>query len=71
MIGDSADGILDMRLDADPKAAFDHIDHDLILAKIGSFPGREMIRGWLKVAIQLGLASPIRASSRLEVILCR
>jgi RNA-directed DNA polymerase len=34
-------------LDADLKAAFDWIDHDFILAKIGLFPGREMIRGWL------------------------
>jgi RNA-directed DNA polymerase len=38
-------------LDADLKAAFDHIDHDFILAEIGLFPGREMIRGWLKSGV--------------------
>lgn len=38
-------------LDADLKAAFDHIGHDFILAEIGSFPGREMIRGWLKSGV--------------------
>jgi RNA-directed DNA polymerase len=38
-------------LDADLKAAFDHIDHDFILAQIGLFPGREMIRRWLKSGV--------------------
>ena len=38
-------------LDADLKAAFDHIDHDFILDKVGSFPGREMIRRWLKSGV--------------------
>jgi RNA-directed DNA polymerase len=38
-------------MDADLKAAFDHIGHDFILAEIGSFPGREMIRGWLKSGV--------------------
>jgi RNA-directed DNA polymerase len=33
-------------LDADLAAAFDKIDHDRLLAAIGSFPAREMIRGW-------------------------
>jgi RNA-directed DNA polymerase len=46
-------------LDADLKAAFDHIDHDFILAKMGSFPGREMIRGWLKSGVvEKGRYSP-------------
>ncbi len=46
-------------LDADLKAAFDHIDHDFILAEIGLFPGREMIRGWLKSGVvEKGRYSP-------------
>ena len=31
-------------LDADLAAAFDHIDHDHLLASLGSFPAREVIR---------------------------
>jgi RNA-directed DNA polymerase len=38
-------------LDADLSAAFDRIDHSHLLAKIGTFPGREMIRGWLKAGV--------------------
>lgn len=38
-------------LDADLTAAFDNIDHSHLLAKIGSFPGREMIRRWLKAGV--------------------
>src|ERR1017187_415363 len=38
-------------LDADLSAAFDRIDHGHILAAIGSFPGREMIRDWLKAGV--------------------
>jgi len=38
-------------LDADLTAAFDKIDHDHLLAKLGSFPGKEMIRGWLKAGV--------------------
>ena len=38
-------------LDADLTAAFDRIDHDHLLAKLGSFPGRDMIRGWLKAGV--------------------
>src|SRR6266508_2078900 len=34
-------------LDADLAAAFDRIDHDHLLAAIGSFPARDMISGWL------------------------
>jgi RNA-directed DNA polymerase len=46
-------------LDADLKAAFDHINHDFILAEMGSFPGREMIRGWLKSGVaEKGRYSP-------------
>jgi RNA-directed DNA polymerase len=33
-------------LDADLASAFDRIDHDWLLAAIGPFPAREMIRGW-------------------------
>jgi len=35
-------------LDADIKAAFDNICHDFILQRLGSVPGRGLIRKWLK-----------------------
>jgi len=35
-------------LDADIKGAFDNIDHDYLMQAIGEFPGRELIRQWLK-----------------------
>jgi RNA-directed DNA polymerase len=38
-------------LDADLSAAFDRIDHDRLLAAIGSFPGRGMIRDWLRAGV--------------------
>jgi RNA-directed DNA polymerase len=38
-------------LDADLKAAFDHIDHDHLLALLGTFPGRGMIAGWLQAGV--------------------
>jgi RNA-directed DNA polymerase len=38
-------------LDADLSAAFDKIDHDHLLSTIGSFPGRETIREWLKAGV--------------------
>ena len=38
-------------LDADLTAAFDKIDHDHLLAKLGSFPGKGMIRGWLRAGV--------------------
>ena len=38
-------------LDADLHGAFDHIDHDFVLGLIGSFPGRGMIRAWLKAGV--------------------
>ncbi len=38
-------------LDADLKAAFDHIDHRFVLDQIGSFPARGMVRGWLKAGV--------------------
>ena len=46
-------------LDADLAAAFDRIDHDHLLASLGSFPAREMIRGWLKAGVfEPGKGSP-------------
>ena len=35
-------------LDADIKGAFDHIAHDALLNAIGAFPGRALIKQWLK-----------------------
>jgi RNA-directed DNA polymerase len=38
-------------LDADLAAAFDRIDHNHLLAAIGSFPARDLIRGWLRAGV--------------------
>ena len=38
-------------LDADLAAAFDRIDHDHLLSMLGSFPGRDLIRAWLKAGV--------------------
>jgi RNA-directed DNA polymerase len=38
-------------LDADLAAAFDRIDHDHLLAVLGSFPARDLIRDWLKAGV--------------------
>jgi len=38
-------------LDADLAAAFDKIDHSCLLAHLGSFPARDMIRDWLKAGV--------------------
>lgn len=38
-------------LDADLKAAFDHIDHDHLLAMLEGFPAREQIRAWLVAGV--------------------
>ena len=38
-------------LDADLQAAFDHMDHDFVLAQLGSFPARGMIRSWLTAGV--------------------
>jgi RNA-directed DNA polymerase len=38
-------------LDADLAAAFDRISHEHLLDAIGEFPGRELIRGWLKAGV--------------------
>jgi RNA-directed DNA polymerase len=38
-------------LDADLAAAFDRIDHDHLLASLGPFPARDLIRGWLKAGV--------------------
>jgi RNA-directed DNA polymerase len=38
-------------LDADLQGAFDHIDHDFVLGQLGSFPGRGMIRAWLRAGV--------------------
>src|SRR5947209_4348278 len=38
-------------LDADLAGAFDHIDHNQLLARLGSFPARGAIRAWLKAGM--------------------
>jgi RNA-directed DNA polymerase len=38
-------------LDADLAAAFDRINHDLLLAQLGTFPAREQVRQWLKAGV--------------------
>jgi RNA-directed DNA polymerase len=48
-------------LDADLAAAFDRIDHQRLLAALGSFPARDMIAGWLKAGvIENGTLMPTR-----------
>jgi RNA-directed DNA polymerase len=38
-------------LDADLKAAFDHVDHQHILHQLGTFPARDAVAGWLKAGV--------------------
>jgi RNA-directed DNA polymerase len=38
-------------LDADLKAAFDHVDHDHLLGQLGTFPARGAVAGWLKAGV--------------------
>jgi len=38
-------------LDADLAAAFDKLDHPHLMHAIGSFPGRDMIRAWLRAGV--------------------
>lgn len=38
-------------LDADLAGAFDRIDHDRLLERLGSFPARAAIRAWLKAGV--------------------
>ncbi len=41
----------DWVLDADLTSAFDRIDHNFLLDRIGMFPAREQIRAWLKAGV--------------------
>ena len=38
-------------VDADIKGAFDNISHDFLLNALGQFPGRELIKQWLKAGV--------------------
>ena len=38
-------------LDADLAAAFDRIDHDHLLAQLGTFPARELVAQWLRAGV--------------------
>lgn len=51
----------DWVLDADLTSAFDRIDHNFLLERIGTFPAREQIRAWLKAGVvDKGRYSPTR-----------
>ncbi len=46
-------------LDADLAGAFDRIDHDRLVAQLGSFPARGAVRAWLKAGVmEQGQFSP-------------
>ena len=45
-------------LDADLTAAFDRIDHDQLLAHLGTFPARGMVAGWLAAGWSSTVGSP-------------
>lgn len=46
-------------LDADLAAAFDRIDHDRLMAELGTFPALGMVRDWLKAGVvERGRFSP-------------
>jgi retron-type reverse transcriptase len=46
-------------LDADLQSAFDRLSHDHILASLGGFPARGMVRQWLKAGVvEDGVLSP-------------
>ena len=38
-------------LDADLKSAFDKIDHNFLLERLGAFPAREQVHAWLKAGV--------------------
>ena len=38
-------------LDADLKSAFDKIDHNFLLERLGTFPAREQVHAWLKAGV--------------------
>ena len=41
----------DWVLDADLKSAFDKIDHNFLLERLGTFPARKQVRAWLKAGV--------------------
>ena len=41
----------DWVLDADLKSAFDKIDHNFLLERLGTFPAREQVHDWLKAGV--------------------
>ena len=51
-------------LDADLQSAFDRLSHDHILASLGAFPARGLVRQWLKAGvIEDGVLSPTGAGA--------
>jgi len=79
-LNESAAGRNQYILDADIRGAFDHINHDFILQKIGPMPGRELVKQWLKAGYveygelhrteegtpQGGVISPLLANIALD-----
>jgi len=59
-----ADGTKPWVVDADITGAFDHIDHAFLLRTIGSVPGQELIRQWLKAGyVEAGDRHPTPAGT--------
>ncbi|WP_445519721.1 reverse transcriptase/maturase family protein [Streptomyces sp. NEAU-174] len=51
-------------LDTDLTAAFDRIDHDRLMAALGTFPARGLVRQWLKAgAVDRGRFAPTEAGT--------
>lgn len=45
----------DWVLDADIKGAFDNINHNYLIQKLGHFPARMLVKKWLKAGVMKGL----------------
>lgn len=51
-------------LDADLTAAFDRINHDRLMAALGTFPARGLVRQWLKAGVvDRGRFAPTKAGT--------
>jgi RNA-directed DNA polymerase len=51
-------------VDADIKGAFDNINHDFLLTALGDFPGRELVKQWLRAGVmEDGVFHPTEAGT--------